>query len=924
MDFLLSLQSEVRFSHKFRLLQSAFQASESVSSLFSCVLGQSWTLSSRYDWLLGEEHLAALVLQAICVNLPTTDLIEVVERLCEASEKPQIRELWAIFSLSNPFPSPFLTSGLLGRVAKAWQGRIQLWPEEQPLSVEVLKGCFALLSVPITVESLYPLSFLPSSTLPRQVEGLSVRWVRQAIGAFLQKGEGESAEIAVAMELLDSTLIAEAVEPLAECLSRLPTSPYIPQELAIRALELFNALLLRGNANLTVQLKAFGVPTVHYILLDTLKNPQFRPLHKSLTAEIGAIASEAKDYLKEAAMKATDGPTAVIVAEYWRGNHSQWQDSGLRFRLEGALRGELQANCSYLAVRLLLRGGGNPRVLDPLPGLDPGKVLKVWGIQLQQGCEPSLIVPLLAQIQGAAYLPLYSEVCAWVQSPSLFDLPISTHPAFAAHGLLRALQSAPRLFPALAETVLKLSTWVETDANPLGLLPLLEYALTVPNLQAKLQQERLRTRTFVRLQVLFFLQTRAGTREYSEGMHRLLELALAAMEEAEVLNCNSPYTVQYKRKLYLCQLLIALEPVFPTLSPQLLEQTVSVLTRILQVSMIFDLNVYLQRTLAVVVLQRSGALVPVLLEWLEDLDLKPQFGCCLVLSAGKVLLATGEMGVREQIYASVLPFVISNNAQLRRSAQYVLYQAHTAQLIHCPSDLEAISAALATSKDCVKMRKRLEKSIKRFDLSNSLSQVLTGNDNIFDETYSAEVLSRIESLLMRKSPVPVQTVEIEAGLRKRRVVVVASYLEKGANIAGLVKTCLAFGAQLLAIPNRLILNEADFQTATQGAEQLQPLLEVLPRDVEKFLAYHKAHGYALIGLEQTATSVPIQTYQFPEKSVILLGFEKEGIPPKVIPMLDVCVEIPQYGLIRSLNVHVSAAICLAAYSQSPYLLKQTS
>jgi len=34
-----------------------------------------------------------------------------------------------------------------------------------------------------------------------------------------------------------------------------------------------------------------------------------------------------------------------------------------------------------------------------------------------------------------------------------------------------------------------------------------------------------------------------------------------------------------------------------------------------------------------------------------------------------------------------------------------------------------------------------------------------------------------------------------------------------------------------------------------------------------------------------------------------------------MPLLDVCVEIPQRGLVRSLNVHVSAACCLWQWAQ---------
>lgn len=43
--------------------------------------------------------------------------------------------------------------------------------------------------------------------------------------------------------------------------------------------------------------------------------------------------------------------------------------------------------------------------------------------------------------------------------------------------------------------------------------------------------------------------------------------------------------------------------------------------------------------------------------------------------------------------------------------------------------------------------------------------------------------------------------------------------------------------------------------------------------------------------------------------------EREGIPVDLIQLLDMCIEIPQRGLIRSLNVHVSGAILIWEYSK---------
>jgi tRNA guanosine-2'-O-methyltransferase len=62
-------------------------------------------------------------------------------------------------------------------------------------------------------------------------------------------------------------------------------------------------------------------------------------------------------------------------------------------------------------------------------------------------------------------------------------------------------------------------------------------------------------------------------------------------------------------------------------------------------------------------------------------------------------------------------------------------------------------------------------------------------------------------------------------------------------------------------------------------------------------------------------SVSLDKYEFPEKSVLVLGHEKEGMPVALIQLLDVCLEIPQFGVTRSLNVHVSGALCIYEYAK---------
>ena len=69
----------------------------------------------------------------------------------------------------------------------------------------------------------------------------------------------------------------------------------------------------------------------------------------------------------------------------------------------------------------------------------------------------------------------------------------------------------------------------------------------------------------------------------------------------------------------------------------------------------------------------------------------------------------------------------------------------------------------------------------------------------------------------------------------------------------------------------------------------------------------------ILGIEQATTSVILTEFKFPLKSILLLGKEKEGVPADLLLACDYIVEIPQSGMIKSLNVHVSGALVLYEY-----------
>jgi tRNA G18 (ribose-2'-O)-methylase SpoU len=150
---------------------------------------------------------------------------------------------------------------------------------------------------------------------------------------------------------------------------------------------------------------------------------------------------------------------------------------------------------------------------------------------------------------------------------------------------------------------------------------------------------------------------------------------------------------------------------------------------------------------------------------------------------------------------------------------------------------------------------------------------------------------------------------------RQELIVVASLIDKIPNLAGLARTCEVFQASSLVVAQASVVNDPEFQNISVTAEKWIPIMEVPEAGLEAYLLGKRADGWSLVGLEQTTTSVEITKFEFPKKTVLLLGREKEGVPVELIQMLDHCVEIPQLGMIRSLNVHVSAAIAAYQYTK---------
>ncbi|KAK2576673.1 hypothetical protein KPH14_005334 [Odynerus spinipes] len=147
------------------------------------------------------------------------------------------------------------------------------------------------------------------------------------------------------------------------------------------------------------------------------------------------------------------------------------------------------------------------------------------------------------------------------------------------------------------------------------------------------------------------------------------------------------------------------------------------------------------------------------------------------------------------------------------------------------------------------------------------------------------------------------------------IIIVASLIDRPANLGGLARTCEIFGVKELVIGNLQYTKDREFQNLSVSSDKWINITEVKPYQLCEYLLEKKDMGWDLMGAEQTANSTNILNMKFKKKTILVLGNEKNGIPANVIPLFDICVEIPQVGFTRSLNVHVTGAICIWQYAK---------
>ena len=92
---------------------------------------------------------------------------------------------------------------------------------------------------------------------------------------------------------------------------------------------------------------------------------------------------------------------------------------------------------------------------------------------------------------------------------------------------------------------------------------------------------------------------------------------------------------------------------------------------------------------------------------------------------------------------------------------------------------------------------------------------------------------------------------------------------------------------------------AEDLVAWRHEDNLMPVLDSL-----------KQEGYVICAVEQDKTSIKLPDFKPPEKLVLIVGREVEGLEPEIIAACDHVLEIPMFGHKESFNVVQAAAIAM--------------
>lgn len=149
-------------------------------------------------------------------------------------------------------------------------------------------------------------------------------------------------------------------------------------------------------------------------------------------------------------------------------------------------------------------------------------------------------------------------------------------------------------------------------------------------------------------------------------------------------------------------------------------------------------------------------------------------------------------------------------------------------------------------------------------------------------------------------------------LRTRHITVVLEEIYQSQNASAVIRTCECMGIQDIHI----IENEARYEInrrVLKGSYKWVDLIKHKSREgnaTERCFNQLHQQGYRILVTDPSPDGLSVHEIPVDQKLAIVMGNELHGTSDYALRHADLKVRIPMYGFTESLNISVSAAICL--------------
>lgn len=127
------------------------------------------------------------------------------------------------------------------------------------------------------------------------------------------------------------------------------------------------------------------------------------------------------------------------------------------------------------------------------------------------------------------------------------------------------------------------------------------------------------------------------------------------------------------------------------------------------------------------------------------------------------------------------------------------------------------------------------------------------------------------------------------------------------NIGSVVRTANAFNVGQVHIIGKRRWNR-------RGAMVTEKYQHVSHHDsIDELLAWCDTEELPIIGIDNVPGSVALETYDLPERCLMLFGQEGPGLSAEALRSCEAVLSIAQYGSTRSINAGAAAAIAMHAW-----------